>query len=110
MYRGTTPTLPIRIIGADIHLARVFLTIEDNRTGQQITLKAPDDFTVSWDGVNNATIGDVTLTQEQTMSLKAGSCRAQVRWVFPDGSAGATKTRAITIEDVILKDVIVYDG
>ena len=52
----------------------------------------------------------MTLTQEQTMSLKAGSCRAQVRWVFPDGSAGATKTQAITIEDVILKDVIVYDG
>lgn len=110
MIRGTTPTLPIRIIGTDIHLARVYLTFEDKRTGTQMTLKTPDDFTVSFDDETGNTVGDVTLTQEQTMSLQAGSCRVQVRWVFPDGSAGATKQRPITVEDVILKDVITYES
>lgn len=108
MYRGTTPTLPIRVLGADIHLAKVYLTIEDMRTGRQITLTAPGDFTVAWDDELQATVGDVTLTQEQTLSLKAGGCWAQVRWVFPDGAAGATVRRTITVEDVILKDVITY--
>lgn len=109
MIRGTTPTLPIRIIGADIHLAKVFLTMEDTRTGRQITLTAPGDFTVSWDAEAEATVGDVTLSQEQTLSMEAGSCIAQVRWVFPDGSAGATRRRQISVEDVIMKGVITYD-
>lgn len=110
MIRGTTPTLPIVIRDVDIHLARVFLTIEDVRTGRLLTVVAPDDFTVEYDPVTGNTTGNVTLSQEQTMSLNEGTCRAQVRWVFPDGAAGATKKRPITVEDVILKDVITYDA
>ena len=51
----------------------------------------------------------ITLTQEQTLMLNAGSCTAQIRFVFPDGSAGATVKRSITVSDVIQKGVIEYD-
>ena len=109
MYQGTTPTLPIRIIGADLTEAKLFLTIEDSRRSQQMTLTTPDDFQVDYDSETGNTVGYVTLTQEQTLALNAGSCQAQIQWVFPDGNAGATVKRTITISDVILKDVIRYE-
>lgn len=110
MYRGTTPTLPIRILGVDLTNAKLFFSIRDGRKGQITTLTTPDDFTVTYDSENERTVGDVTLTQEQTLALSAGACEAQVRFVFPDGSAGATVIRQLGIQDVIMKDVIVYDG
>lgn len=109
MYRGTTPTLPIRIIGADLTEAKLFLTIEDCKRSQQMTLTTPDDFEVTYNSETKNTEGEVTLTQEQTLALNAGSCQAQIRWVFPDGSAGTTVKRTLTVSDVILKDVIHYE-
>ena len=45
MFRGSTPTLPIEIIGADLSRAKLFLTIMSTRDGKKFTLKTPDDFT-----------------------------------------------------------------
>lgn len=109
MYRGTTPTLPIRIHGIDLTQAKIFLSIRDARKNLIFTLTAPEDFTVSYDPENNVTKGEITLTQEQTLELSAGSCVAQVRFVFPDGGAGAVPERDINVRDVILKGVITYD-
>lgn len=109
MYRGTTPTLPIRIPGYDLTEAKLFLTFQDGRASKTMTVTTPDDFTVSYDSEAKATVGEITLSQEQTLMLNAGSCTAQIRFVFPDGSAGATVKRSITVSDVILKDVISYE-
>ena len=110
MYRGTTPTLPIRIPGSDLTQARLFLTIQDGKDEQkQITLRSGDDFNVTWDSEEKATVGDVTLTQEQTMMLSEGSCKAQIRFVFADGEAGTTQTRTLSVNDVLLKELISYD-
>ena len=50
MYRGTTPTLPIRIPGSDLTQARLFLTIQDGKDEKkQITLVSGEDFTVTYD-------------------------------------------------------------
>lgn len=111
MYRGTTPTLPIRIAGADLTEAKLFLTIQDGKNEQkQITLETPVDFTVTYDAESGATVGDVTLSQEQTLFLSEGSCTAQVRFIFADGTAGTTLKRSLSVNDVLLKDVIAYDG
>lgn len=111
MYRGTTPTLPIRIAGVDLTQAKLFLTIQDGKVeSKQITLETPTDFTVTYDSEKNVTEGDVTLTQEQTMMLNEGSCKAQIRFVFADGQAGTTLIRSLSVNDVLLKDVISYDG
>lgn len=110
MYRGTTPTLPVQIRGVDLTDAKLFLSIRDGRKGQTTTLTTPDDFTVSYDSEKEMTVGEIALTQEQTLALSAGACEAQIRFVFPDGQAGATVIRQLGIQDVILKGVISYDG
>ena len=109
MYRGTTPTLPIRIPGTDLTQARLFLTIQDGKDERrQITLVSGEDFTISWDDTEKQTVGDVTLTQEQTLMLSEGSCKAQIRFTFADGSTGCTQIRSLSVNDVLLKDVISY--
>ena len=109
MYRGTTPTLPIRIAGVDLTQAKLFLTIQDGKVeSKQITLETPTAFTVTYDSEKNVTEGDVTLTQEQTMMLNEGSCKAQIRFVFADGQAGTTQTRTLSVNDVLLKELISY--
>ena len=109
MYRGTTPVLPIEILGIDLTGARVFLTIADEKNRNQFTLTAPDDFTVTYDSENEKTVGDVVLTQKQTLSIQAGNCTAQIRFIFPDGTADATNTVPLTVDDVLLKGVISYE-
>ena len=109
MYRGTTPMLPIRIPGADLTQARLFLTIQDGKDEKkQITLVSGEDFTVTYDSEKEATVGDVTLTQEQTLMLSEGSCKSQIRFTFADGSTGCTQIRSLSVNDVLLKDVISY--
>ena len=109
MYRGTTPTLPIRIPGTDLTQARLFLTIQDGKDEKkQITLVSGEDFTVTYDSEKEATVGDVTLTQEQTLMLSEGSCKSQIRFTFADGSTGCTQIRSLSVNDVLLKDVISY--
>ncbi len=109
MYRGTTPTLPIRIPGADLTQARLFLTIQDGKDEKkQITLVSGEDFTVTYDSEKAATVGDVTLTQEQTLMLSEGSCKSQIRFTFADGSTGCTQIRSLSVNDVLLKGVISY--
>lgn len=106
MYRGTTPTIPIRIKGVDLTEAKLFLTFE-SPGGKQLTLQTPDNFTVELDGED--TVGDVTLTQEQTLELSTASHSVQIRWIDEDGIAGATKVQQINVKDVLLKGVISYD-
>ena len=109
MYRGTTPTLPIRIPGTNLTQARLFLTIQDGKDEKkQITLVSGEDFTVTYDSEKEATVGDVTLTQEQTLMLSEGSCKSQIRFTFADGSTGCTQIRSLSVNDVLLKDVISY--
>ena len=109
MYIGTTPTLPIEILGIDLTAAKVFLTIEDAAQRNQFTLTAPEDFTVTYDAEHDKTTGHVTLTQKQTLSIKAGQCRAQIRFIFADGSADATNTVPVTFDDILMKGVISYE-
>ena len=109
MYRGSTPTLPIRIPGKDLTEARLFLTIQDSKNGALHTFTSDDEnFTVSFDGED--TVGEVTLTQEQTLAINAGNAQAQIRFVFENGKAGVTVKRPLCVNDVLLKDVISYDG
>ena len=109
MFRGSTPTLPIEIEGADLSQAKVFLTIVNPKQGKQFTLTTPDDFTLLYDAENEKTVGEVTLTQEQTLAIQAGTCEAQIRYIFPDGAADATLKTSITIQDVLLNGVINYE-
>ena len=109
MYKGTTPTIPITIHGSDLTNAKVFLTFQWGQNGEQITLTTPNDFTLTYNSEDNQMEGNVPLTQVQTLMMDSGDCAAQVRFVFPDGSSGATKKSKLVVNDVLFKDVISYD-
>lgn len=106
MYRGTTPTIPIKIKNVDLSEAKLFLTFE-SPARKQITLKCPGDFTVEFDGTD--TVGDVTLTQQQTLALSAQPHKVQIRWITAEEVAGATKEQTINVNDVLLKELIHYE-
>ena len=40
--------------------------------------------------------------------LNEGSCTAQIRFVFADGQAGASQKRSLSVNDVLLKELISY--
>lgn len=106
MYRGTTPTIPIRVKGIDLTGARLFLTFE-SPTKKQLTLECPGDFTVELDGED--TVGYVELTQEQTLTFSPIDYYVQIRWIDSDGNANTTDVQKINVKDVLLKGVIHYD-
>lgn len=106
MYRGTTPTIPIRVKGLDLTGAKLFLTFE-SPTKKQLTLECPRDFTVELDGED--TVGAVELTQEQTLMLSATEHSVQIRWIESDGTSNCTDVKKINVRDVLLKGVIRYD-
>lgn len=106
MYQGTTPTIPLTFKAVDLSSAKIFLTIEDDRKKKMITFTSGDDFEVEFDGTN--TVGTLRLTQQQTLGLSPGNCTVQARFIFPDGSSGATEKASIFVNPVILKGVISY--
>lgn len=107
MYQGTTPTIPLKFKSVDLSSAKIYLTIEDKHKTNQITFISGDDFTVEYDGTD--TVGTLRLTQEQTLKLTPGNCNVQARFVFPDGTSGATSEAGIFVNSVILKGVIKYE-
>jgi hypothetical protein len=106
MYQGTTPTIPIKFKGVDLTQAKIFLTIQDDRKKSQMTFTSGDDFSVEFDGTD--TVGTIRLTQEQTLRMSPGNCEVQARFIFPDGSSGATGKTNIFVNPVLLKGVISY--
>lgn len=106
MYRGSTPTLPIRIIGKDLTEAKLFLTIQD-KSGKNTTITSDSErFTVEFDGQD--TVGEVELTQTETLAIEAGNAYSQIRFIFSNGKAGVTVKKPLCVNDVLLKDVISY--
>ena len=105
MYQGTTPTIELTFKGVDLSEAKIYLTLKDAR-GNELTFTSGDDFTVEYD--NPDTTGTVRLTQEQTLALAPGNCDAQARFIFADGTSGATMKAVVFVNPVILKDVIAY--
>lgn len=107
MYRGSTPTFPFKICGKDLTGAKLFITIRDDKTGNLQTVTSDEErLSFSFDGTD--TVGEVTLTQEETLAINAGSARVQIRYIYPNGKAGVTQTEAISVKDVLLKEVISY--
>lgn len=106
MYRGTTPTLPIRIMGVDVTESKIFVTIKDRKKKTLLTLESGENFTPVLEDGN--TLCEIELSQEQTLTFEVGECEIQARWVDENGKADATDTCVLCMKDVLLKDVIHY--
>lgn len=110
MYQGTTPTIPFTIKGIDLTQARVFLTLQDQRTWETQTYDSSGDkVMVSFSAEDDETTIQLTLTQEETLAISEGKIMVQARWVLANNKAGASDKASLTVNDVIYKEVITYD-
>ena len=93
--RGTTPTNTFKT-NIDLTGAAVFLTY--SQRGKTVLEKTGEDLTVSEDAVVTR------LTQKETLGFAATErVRIQIRYVFPDGTAGASNIMTAEVGE-ILKD------
>jgi len=97
MIRGTTPTEVYKINNADVDLSeckQIWVTIVDWSTAEykwdlsRLTVDA-GEHTVS-----------LTLTQTETLAFTPGAAYAQLRFLYNDDSAFASKRIGFTIEDI----------
>lgn len=52
-------------------------------------------------------IATVSLTQEETVNFDYRTdAKIQLNWVYSDGSRAATKTKTVSVDENLLKDVI----
>ena len=100
MYRGTTPGLEINV--GDIDLTKVtelWLTLSQH--GTVVINKTLEEVDIDGSTVS------CTLTQEETLSLKAhSSTLVQMRFLMDDGQAMATPIVKVPVE-AILKDGVI---
>ena len=102
MYQGTTPTLILTVGQVDLTGMTVYVTLQ-SESGKTIT-KSGADLTVD----NNEVA--VTLTQQETLSLRPGDCKIQCRWIDSNGNAMASDKATVDISSVLLKTPIKYQG
>ena len=95
MKRGTTPTNTFKT-NIDLTGATVFLTY--SQRGRVVLEKTGDDLEISAEAIVTR------LTQKDTLGFDAlQKVSIQIRYVFPDGTAGASNIMTVTVGE-ILKD------
>lgn len=98
MRRGTTPTLRIEVKGIPIEdLKSIYVTLKQG------------DIEITKDISNiekDADILVVRLRQEETLAFSAGWIQVQLRAVTTDGIATAGPIKNISMNDILLEEVI----
>ena len=95
MRRGTTPTNTFKT-NIDLTGATVFLTY--SQRGRVVLEKTGDDLEISAEAIVTR------LTQKDTLGFDAlQKVSIQIRYVFPDGTAGASNIMTASVGE-ILKD------
>jgi hypothetical protein len=95
MKRGTTPTNTFKT-NIDLTGATVFLTY--SQRGRVVLEKTGDDLEISTEAIVTR------LTQKDTLGFDAlQKVSIQIRYVFPDGTAGASNIMTASVGE-ILKD------
>lgn len=100
--RGTTPKA--RLTAKSVNLTEKQLQITFTTGDRKIVKETGgDDVAVSYDGETGNSIILVALNQAETLLLRAGAGRCQVRSISEMGKAGASKITGFVV-DPILQD------
>ena len=105
--QGTTPAIEITAIGEQITEATVYVTIAQGDV--QITkTNRRNDPSITVEPAGDDTKIVVILSQADTLRLRPGAGKVQVRWIFEDGTAGTSDNGYVEVGEALLKDVITY--
>ena len=109
MIRGTTPDYILSLPGYDLTGKRVYVTIVQKNV--EIN-KTNEDVEINVDTSGQTTISTIalTLTQQETLSIKEGSASIQVKMIDSDGHVDGTKETTVQVEKALLEKVITYDA
>lgn len=103
MYQGTTPAVTFTIKGYDLTDMSVYVTFLNNRE-----LLTKTDVVVTFDNVTETSTIVCRLSQEETLAMKKGNVKAQIRFIDENNQAYATEKADISIDDVLYQEVIEY--
>lgn len=95
MIRGTTPLINITT-SIDLTGYSVLVSIED-KVGTRVDIEG---------SVVSSTLVQVILTQEQTLSLKSGHGRFQIKAINSDGTVVACAIQNVIIEDILNETIM----
>ena len=111
MIRGTTPTITLTVDGYDLTDKSVEIYIREKGSESEPLTYTEEDQAVDIQYVNNKTSIYLTLSQEETLGMKAGKrYQVQVRWIGEDGRAEATEKETFTLGDIMKNAEIEYRG
>jgi len=100
MRRGSTPTLVIKIDGADVSdMEHIYLTFEQ---GNRELTKRETDIVIDED---ENTLS-CPLSEAETLYFKDGDVKVQIRVVFTDGTKDASDIVTDTFEHILLEGEI----
>ena len=105
MRRGTTPTLELTLTGVDaIASDTLYVTLKQSQ--REIT-KTNNDLSI--EAGETESVINLYLSQQETLSLRKGTCEIQVRGINALGDAWASDIAAINIKEILRDGVITYD-
>lgn len=104
MIKGTTPTFLITVTGGTMEGATPFATLrqgkhELTKSGEELVKERGEDYCAL----------AVSLTQDETLQFERGKAELQVRWVYEDGTAGATGIQAVAVKPILKQEVIAHE-
>lgn len=105
--QGTTPAIEVTAIGEQLADATVYVTISQGDSQITKTNKHNNPaVTVEADGDNTKITA--ILSQSDTFRLRPGAGRVQIRWIFEDGTAGASDFGYVEVGETMYREVISY--
>lgn len=105
--QGTTPVLEITALDERVADATVYVTIGQGDVKLTKTNRGNDP-SVIVENLEADTKITVFLSQADTLILRPGAGKVQVRWVFEDGTAGASEMGYVEVGETMHKGVISY--
>lgn len=110
--QGTTPVLTINVAGQDLSDTTVYVTIEQSDV--QITKSNYNHYdaavqieTTESEGIVSTTLL-VYMAQSDTLRLRPGHAKVQIRWITEDGTADTSDIGRLEIRSSLFKGVIVH--
>lgn len=98
MRQGTTPTIQITINDIDLNeMQNIYVVFEQNG---YILKKESSDLDIEGNTVS------VSLSQEETLNFKEGTCNIQLRMITKGGVAIASPIKTTKVYRVLNKEVI----
>lgn len=110
MTRGTTPTIILNLIGADLTSSKVYVTFLQNTGINRVLLsKSNADISMTYDNDTETTTIEVYLTQAETLAFTDPEyVQLQVRWVTSLEEAYASPIKTVETKKILKEGVISY--